>query len=389
MRAPARGALSDQERLDWLRLLRTESVGPATFWGLMDRFGAAARALEALPDLLAKRRKDVRIADAGAAARELEAHTRAGARLVACGEPAFPALLSALDMPPPLLSLRGEPDLLARPCVAIVGARNASALGRQFAEALARDLGREEITVVSGLARGIDSAAHRGSLGTGTAAVFAGGIDHVYPPENEALAQSIAETGVLIAEMPFGFKPRAEHFPRRNRLVSGLSLGVVVVEAAARSGSLITARLALEQGREVFAVPGSPLDPRAKGSNDLLRQGAVLTEGVQDVLDVIVPLAADGRLHDRAALPLFQNAPPQPMQAPTPAATQPPADPQSEEDALFALLGSTPTPADRLIQLSGLPAARTHGLLIEWELSGRIVREPCGGYCRAVPRTGS
>ncbi|MBK3735627.1 DNA-protecting protein DprA, partial [Azospirillum brasilense] len=265
-----RRPLSAAERFDWLRLIRSENVGPITFHRLLERFGGAGAALEALPDLAKRggRTKPLRIAPKADIDRELAANDRIGARLLFSCEPDYPEPLAALDDAPPVVSVLGHPHLLRRRAVALVGARNASMNGKKFAERLARDLGEAGLLVVSGMARGIDTAAHAGALGSGTAAVVAGGADVVYPPENQALYRDIVQQGVVIAESPVGTTPQARHFPRRNRLISGLSLGVLVVEAALRSGSLITARMALEQGREVMAVPGSPLDPRCQGTNN-------------------------------------------------------------------------------------------------------------------------
>jgi DNA processing protein len=268
--------LSDSERRSWLRLARAQNVGPVTFAALIDRFHSATAALRELP-YLARRggaAGDLRIPGDEEAARELETLDRAGGRLIASVEPDFPTGLAALDAPPPLISVLGHHEILAREMVAVVGARNASALGRKFATDIAADLGRAGLAIVSGLARGIDTAAHEGALATGTVAVLAGGVDDIYPPENARLYARIVDTGAVVSEMPIGQKPQAKHFPRRNRIISGLARGVVVVEAAGGSGSLITADFALEQGREVFVVPGSPLDPRAKGTNRLLRDGA-------------------------------------------------------------------------------------------------------------------
>ncbi len=278
--------LNPAERLDWLRLIRTENVGPVTFYQLLRRFGSAGAALEALPRLATRggRQATLTICPRGAAERELADLDKAGVALVAWGEPDYPAALATLDDAPPLLQLRGRRALLRSRAIAVVGARNASANGRRIARELAADLGQHGFVVASGLARGIDAAAHLGSLPTGTVAVLGGGVDVVYPEENRELYEAIAENGVLVAEPPLGTVPQARHFPRRNRIISGLSLGIVVVEAAARSGSLITARFALDQGREVFAVPGSPLDPRCRGTNDLIRNGATLTETAEDVL---------------------------------------------------------------------------------------------------------
>jgi len=290
-------SLSDRERIDWLRLIRTASVGPTTFRRLLGRFGSAEAALDALPRLArsAGRRAPLKPAQPGAAAAEIEAAAKLGARFIASCEPDYPRALAAIDDPPPLLCVWGGPHLFERPSVAIVGARNASAVGRKIARTLAQDLGAAGVVVVSGLARGVDGAAHEAALATGSIAVVAGGVDHIYPPEHEDLHRRLAAQGVVVSERPLGYGPQARDFPRRNRLISGLSFGVVVVEAAARSGTLITARYALEQGREVFAVPGSPLDPRCAGTNRLIRDGAQLTETAADILSAMQSQAAGAR----------------------------------------------------------------------------------------------
>jgi DNA processing protein len=358
--------LSDRERLDRLRLIRSENVGPVTFRSLLRRFGSARAAIAALPDLAKRggRSAPLRVCPAAQAEQELGAAGRIGARLLATEDGDYPVALAAIDDAPPLLYARGDASLLRRKAVAMVGARNASANGRRLAEDIARDLGAAGLVVVSGLARGIDHAAHRGSLDSGTVAVVAGGIDIAYPPDNEELQREIARRGVLIAEMPPGTVPQAKHFPRRNRLISGLSLGVLVVEAALQSGSLITARLALEQGREVLAVPGSPLDPRCRGTNNLLRQGAILAEGAADVI------AALAGMSGTAALP---------------------AEPQngwqlseiaedSGDDAAFRtvteLLGPDPVMVDELVRQCHLSAPAVRAVLLELELAGRLERHP-------------
>jgi DNA processing protein len=282
--------LSDGQLLDWLRLIRSENIGPRTFRELINRYGGASAALEALPALVARSLKGraIRIADRDETLREIEASRAMGVRFVATSDPAYPPLLRMIDNAPPLLMIRGDAGALARPCVAIVGARNASASGLAFTERLARGLAREDYVIVSGLARGVDTTAHRACVETGTVAVLAGGHARPYPSENVPLLEKIVQSGgAVISEMPLEWEPRGRDFPRRNRLVSGLSLGAVVVEAARRSGSLITARFAAEQGREVFAVPGSPQDPRAEGTNDLLREGATLCACVEDVTRVL------------------------------------------------------------------------------------------------------
>jgi DNA processing protein len=360
---PAPRELNPAEKLDWLRLLRSENVGPITFYQLLARFGSAAAALEALPGLArrAGRQRPLVLASRGAAERELASLDRAGARLVAWGEPDYAAPLAAIEDAPPLLSLRGDATLLRRPAVAVVGARNASANGRRFARDMALQLGGHGLVVVSGLARGIDAAAHQGALPTGTVAVLAGGIDSVYPEENRELYQLVAERGLLVAEMPVGTEPQARHFPRRNRIISGLSLGVLVIEAALRSGSLITARFALEQGREVFAVPGSPLDPRCRGTNDLIRRGATLTETAEDVLAEIAP-----HLSPRPAVP-----------APAPAAPPPPGPGElaAAMSRVLEHLSPSPVAVDELVRQCRLPAAVVNAVLLDLELAGRIERQ--------------
>ena len=283
-------ALSAAEKLDWLRLIRSENVGPITFYRLLERFGSAAAALQALPALARSggRHRAIKVCPRAAAEREIEALQKTGACLVALGEATYPPALAHIEDAPPLIAVLGHGHLLAeKPAVAVVGARIASLNGQRFARRLAAGLGKGDLVVVSGLARGIDASAHAGALETGTAAVLAGGVDVAYPRENARLYEEIAARGALISEAAPGTVPQARHFPRRNRLISGMSRGVVVVEASPRSGSLITARMALEQGREVFAVPGSPLDPRARGTNGLIRQGAILTESAEDVLSAL------------------------------------------------------------------------------------------------------
>ncbi len=364
--------LSDAERRDWLRLARTENVGPVTFQNLIARFGSANAALEAVPRLAARGgSKTFVLPPAADAARELEALALLGGRLIASCETEFPQGLAALDPPPPLIAVLGNPHLLRKEMVAIVGARNASALARKFAATLARDLNEAGLAVASGLARGIDSAAHEASLEGGTVAVLAGGVDVIYPPENDALYRAIAQRGVILSEMRLGEGPQARHFPRRNRLISGLARGVVVVEAAERSGSLITANYALEQGREIFAVPGSPLDPRAKGCNKLIREGATLTEGADDVLAVLRPMLG-GDFREPGS---GQAAPP-----PVIGAAQ-----EAEVDRVRGLiadiLGPAPVEIDELIRQTGAPAAVVLTVILELELAGRCARQPGGRVC--------
>jgi DNA processing protein len=361
-------SLSEAERLDWLRLIRSENVGPITFFQLLRRFGSAAAALDALPELARRggRTRPIGICPRGAAEREIAAVHAAGARLAAFGEADYPPALMAIDDAPPLLGLRGHGHLVRRPCIGIVGARNASALGVRFTRELAAELTRRGLVVVSGLARGIDRAAHEGALAGGTIAVLGGGIDVVYPPEHEALHAAVAEGGLLVAELPPGTQPKPQHFPRRNRLISGISRGVVVVEAALQSGSLITARLALEQGREVFAVPGSPLDPRSRGANDLIRQGATLIEGADDVMRVLAPMLEH---------PLAQPSAPD-HAAPTPAIADETV--AAARAVLVEKLSPSPVALDELIRQCALPPALVQAALIELELAGRAMRHPGG-----------
>jgi DNA processing protein len=302
---------------------------------------------------------------------ELSALQRLGARLVCWGEPAYPSGLTAIEDAPPILTVLGRAELLGSPIVAVVGARNASANGRRFCRDLAAALGQRDVVVVSGLARGIDAAAHLGALETGSIAVVAGGVDVVYPEENRGLHEALARQGAIVAELPLGTEPQARHFPRRNRLISGMALGVVVVEAAARSGSLITARFALEQGRDVFAVPGSPLDPRCRGSNDLLRHGAILTEGAEDVLSHLGP-----QLAHPAPPPRRPSLPPPPVMDWPPARTQAPVADDAALELITERLGPTPVAVDELVRQCHLSAAAVATLLLELELAGRVERHP-------------
>jgi DNA processing protein len=355
--------LTDEQRLDWLRLIRSDNVGPRTFRALIDHCGGASAAVAALPDLARRggATRPARICSRQDAERELAAAKSLGVTLVASCEPDYPQRLRMIDDAPPLLAVRGASSVLALPMVAIVGARNASAAGIRFAERMARDLGLAGgLVIVSGLARGIDAAAHRASLASGTVAVLAGGHDHIYPREHVDLAKAILPQGALISEMPMGWEPRARDFPRRNRLISGLAAGVVVVEAAKRSGSLITVRFALEQGREVFAVPGSPLDPRAEGTNELLKQGATLATAAADVITVLRPI-----LGQPVELKLEEpDAPPTPD-----------ADPaRNERSRITQLLGPTPVSIDDLVRLSGSSPAVVRTVLLELELAGRLER---------------
>lgn len=359
--------------LDWLCLSRSKRVGPATFIRLIREHGSARAALDALPSVAAEAGvSGYRAFPRDMAEAEWQAATRAGARPLLLGAPNYPLLLATTPSPPPLLWARGDPALVLRPSVALVGARNASALGIRMATRLARELGEMGFVVTSGLARGIDAAAHRASLATGTIAVQAGGIDVIYPAENAALYAEIASQGLLVTEMAPGYEPRAQDFPRRNRIVSGLSAGIVVVEGALRSGSLITARNALDQGREVMAVPGSPLDGRAGGCNALIRDGAILVRSAQDIAEALGGVPAD------APEPRLPLDPP-----PTPAARAPDISTTSAEQRLFNLIGPVPVSEDLLIRELGLPAATVAATLTGLELSGRIDRHPGGLVSRS------
>jgi DNA processing protein len=363
--SPATTHLTDAQRIEWLRLIRSDNVGPRTFRSLINHFGSARVALERLPDL-ARRGGAVRagrICSVEDAEREIAASIRMGVALVAPGETGYPSRLAGIDDAPPLLGVRGQDETLMRPMIAIVGSRNASGAGLKFAEKLARDLGSAGFVIVSGLARGIDQAAHRASLSSGTVAVLAGGHDRIYPPEHEDLLSALLQSGGAISEMPIGHVPRARDFPRRNRLISGASLGVVVIEAAHRSGSLITARMAAEQGREVFAVPGSPLDPRAAGTNDLIKQGAALVTEASDVINAVAPIME------------------RPIELPSrePDGVTSFDEPDGSDRArVIALLGPSPVSIDDLIHLSAASVSTVRIVLLELELAGRLERHGGG-----------
>jgi DNA processing protein len=359
--------LSDQQRRDWLRLSRTEQVGPVTFHNLIARFGSASAALENLPRMAARGgRGNFTLPDPAQADAEITALAKLGGKLIASCEAEYPAGLAALEAPPPLISMLGYPHLLKKDMVAIVGARNASALARKFTDTLSRDLGFAGLVVASGLARGIDASAHDAALAVGTVAVVAGGVDIVYPPENQKLYDAIRERGVIVSEMRLGEAPQARHFPRRNRIISGLSRGVVVVEAAERSGSLITAQYALDQGREIFAVPGSPLDPRARGTNRLIREGATLTESAEDVLATLRPMLGGGFGEPDGAAAI----------AAPPALAELDAQADRIRAQVEEALGPAPVGIDDLIRQLGAPAGAVLTVILELELAGRCVRHP-------------
>jgi DNA processing protein len=383
--------LGTAERLDLLRLARSEGIGPVTCHKLLERFGSARAALNALPELAKRggRAGQIRPCSAARAEAEMAELDKLGARLVVWGEPDYPAELAATEDAPPVLTIRGRLDLLDRPRIALVGARNASANGRKIAQDMARDLASAGAVVVSGLARGIDSAAHQGSLQAldqdaqcpgGTIAVIAGGIDVLYPPENGALFDRIGRDGLIIAELPPGTQPLARYFPRRNRIISGLSSAVVVIEAALKSGSLITARLALEQGRDVMAVPGSPLDPRCRGSNHLIREGALLVEDAEQVLEALGS-SFSAPIGHRPAPPgdrVNISAQPEitPMDGVQPFEKTPENDEEQARRAVLSQLGPSPVGVDELRRQCQCSGPVLGLVLLELDLAGRLERHP-------------
>lgn len=370
----ARGTPPDAaEKIARLRLIRTENVGPVTFQHLLARFGSAGEALERLPDLARRggRKAKLKIARREEIEEEISANARAGARIVVIGEPDYPALLAEIEGAPAALSLMGHPHLFLEPAISIVGARNASGNAIRFTERIARNLGSHGVVVVSGLARGIDTAAHSGSIEDGTVAVVAGGADIVYPPENAALRDRIVAEGALLAEAPIGTRPLARHFPARNRIISGLTRATLVVEAAKKSGSLITARFAGDQGREVCAVPGSPMDPRCAGSNGLLRDGAHLIERAEDLMRLLL----EGGVRE---------APPGSGDFPVAG-----CDPQiieeiddSSRSSVLARLDATPLPVDEIIRQCQLSPPVVLTILLEAELAGEVERHPGNSVSR-------
>lgn len=360
-------AINMNEKMSWLRLSRTENIGPVTFYRLIEAYGSASKAIDALPDLAKRggRAKPLIAAPLTQVEREYQAIKKFGGDIICAAETDYPVSLAAIDDAPPVVTYTGNIALLKKSCVGIVGSRNASLNGRKFTEKLAHDLGTAGATVISGLARGIDTAAHAGSLDTGTVAVLGGGLDIIYPPENKDLYAQIRERGLIVAESPFGQQPFAQSFPRRNRIISGLSQGVVIVEATFKSGSLITARMAGEQGRDVFAVPGHPLDPRAEGPNALIRDGAVLIRNAGDVLESLSTFQS-GSLQDSAS----QKYEPLNIQ---------PVDNQTLDrvrDEVMSCLSHTPVSVDEIIRSAALPAAAVQIVILEMELAGRVQRLP-------------
>lgn len=363
-----------QDPLDALRLARSRNVGPATWSRLVRRFGSPGRALEALPDLAQRGGAKLEPCSVAQAERELAAGDAAGARLLVLGEPDYPKALAEILDPPPILWMRGDADVLSRPAAALVGARNASAVGLRMARLLAAELGEAGLVVASGLARGVDGAAHEAALATGTVAALAGCVKAVYPAEHADLADRIAaEGGALLSEAPVGLEPQARHFPRRNRVIAGLARGVVLIEAAERSGSLITAEFALEQGREVMAVPGSPLDPRSAGGNGLIRQGAVLVRSAADVIEAL-EAAASGARAGRA----------EGFAEPVEAFARPLRDLSRLRADVVSLLGPDPVEEDELARLTGAGGSALAEVLLELELAGRLDRRP-GGMVALLP----
>ena len=361
---------TEEQRVSWLRLLRSRRVGVTTFHRLLKEYGTATRALEALPDIAREAGEDrYTVCHRDRAEQELEAGARIGAELILHGSPAYPAALAEIADAPPLLWALGDLSFLSRPHVAIVGARNASSLGTRMARTLARDLGEAGFTVVSGMARGIDTATHLAALETGTIAVLGGGVDVIYPAENARLADDIAAKGLRLSEQAIGTQPQARHFPARNRIISGLSRAVIVVEAAARSGSLLTAHGALDQGRDVLAVPGHPFDARASGCNILLRDGATLVRGAEDVIEAIGPATAPARPAHQGEMPLEAPAP----------APRPLREVAKLHQQILDRLAPAPLAEDQLIRDLATPAADVAPVLLDLEMAGRIRRQ-AGGF---------
>ncbi|QRM55040.1 DNA-processing protein DprA [Sinorhizobium sp. BG8] len=372
-------ALTEKQRIAWLRLIRSDNVGPATFRDLINHFGSAETALEMLPELSRRggSMRAIRVASHADAVRELEMAARHRAAFIGIGEPDYPPLLRHIDGAPPLIAVKGNAGIATEPAAGIVGSRNASIYGSKFAALLAREIGRAGYAIVSGLARGIDTAAHRASLETGTMAILAGGIDQPYPPENAPLLDEITSgNGLAISEMPFGWEPRARDFPRRNRLIAGISLGLVVVEAADRSGSLITARNAAEFGRLVFAVPGSPLDPRCHGTNGLLKDGAIIATESEDVLSHLRPLQEPDFFSG-------QTGAGEPASPPDPETMKRPPD-DDDRQRITEALGPTPVEIDDILRHTELPASVVYLVLLELDLAGRLHRYPGGLVSLAI-----
>ncbi|WP_371410322.1 DNA-processing protein DprA [Bartonella sp. 1-1C] len=377
--------LTDQQRLNWLRLLRSENIGAVTFRNLIDHYKTAENALAMLPELSKNGglRKPIRIATLDDAEKEMQQAEKQGIRFIGIGEPDYPPFLKVVEASPPLIAIKGDCTIFQKPSVGIVGSRNASAVGKKLTNQFAHFIGNAGFTIISGLARGIDSTAHQASLLTGTVAVMAGGIDYIYPPENQKLYDDIlANGGAIISEMPIGWKARAIDFSRRNRIIAALSLGLLVVEAAMRSGSLITARQAVEMGRLIFAIPGSPLDPRAIGTNNLIKEGALLVTHPSDIIETLTPLTSNT---NDPQLSFFEET--YSIQFPR-ENTSPPKQITNEtsligddieREAVLAALSSTPIDLDTLSIYSGVSLQKLYLLLIELDLAGKLIRHS-GGY---------
>lgn len=360
--------------LNWLQLIQSENIGPKTFYELLNHFGDAALALEAAPELSRRggAKRAIKICPRDKAEAWLERLETYGARLIAYGDTHYPTALAHIDTPPPLICMKGRIELAQRPVISIVGSRNASAIGLKLARNFAADIGKSGISICSGLARGIDTAVHQASIATGTIAVLAGGIDHIYPPENDKLHEEIAQDGLLISEMMPGTQPQAQFFPRRNRIISGISHGVLVVEAAKRSGSLITARFAAEQGRDVFALPGSILDPRASGTNHLIQNGAILALKPEDIIEALSLFSSSGFYEKETGIVLRRDKNgglATSVEKISPAEVSP-----KMRDKVISLLSTTPIDLDVLIRESGEKPALIHLALLELELANRLMR---------------
>lgn len=367
---PGQDDLSQPEAFARIRLLRSPNIGPVTFRQLIARFGTAEAALDALPDMGRRSGKTYQAVPAELIAEEVSQVRRAGARYLFHDQSDYPPLLRQLDSAPPILTWRGDITLARQACVAMVGARNASAAAIKLARELAGDLAARGFTVVSGLARGIDGAAHEGALSQesqATIGVIASGIDIAYPPQHADLQERIAQEGLLLAEQPPGTEPRGSHFPSRNRIIAGLSVGTLVVEAAPKSGSLITARLAGEAGREVMAIPGSPLDARSQGCNQLIREGAVLVQSADDIAELLSGFDGAPRSSFREVGSEFDWDG---------------LDYSELDDAdsasVTALLSNAPIAVDELIRQSGQPPAAVQMALLELEIAGRLLRHAGG-----------
>lgn len=361
---PSLDPQTDQETIAWLRLIRSEGIGPVTFYSLLDKFGSASEALHELPDFAKKsgRKKPLAVFSESKALKECAALKKYGARLILANDQNYPTALKTLSDAPPVLSVKG-PALLNQSILAIVGARNASLNAQHFTTKLARELGQRGWPIASGLARGIDSAAHRGALETGTIAIVAGGIDYIYPPENVSLYHQIAEQGSIVSEVPFGTVPQASFFPRRNRIISGISQGVIIIEAALKSGSLITARTALDQGREIFAVPGAPFDPRSQGCNRLIQEGALLIQSAEDIVNAI-------------SEDFIPQSVPNPQQSLDSVAVCSDSDLTSAHKIILKNLNYSPISLDELAQQCQMCPKMIRFVLLELELAGALHRYP-------------